>query len=525
MNTVAAVLREMKIDYIDETSLSIIHHRAIKPVLALLNWFYNLDFTSLLIFLRSDAILMDSEDLKNILEFWQDCQTDNTAFCQKLSEKFTDLKPIKIITALQKQNLAPLQLTKSIIKDFNLINIFNQESDQANLTKFLDIVASFIAANLDYSHDLGGLLRFLDDNQKAEAFTQTGIQQQDVLKIITIHKSKGLEFDTVILIQNCPSNTAHFSELSIFPNYTPDFTALAGAVFTYNFSSMLKDSPAQPLLDMQNKRLCLEAINVWYVALTRAKRNIYALITYSIKDGLQKYVASFKNDKPNVNKLLVGSLESAFTDESTQQDNSLVITMGELVPAPEEKKITSATLTNLKDISNWFSAPPAEYFIAKDSWQDNISSENRHQLASAQIKGNIAHYYLEQIRFDSPDARSIAAQRTHAFYGSLMQADALQNVIQKTNQTIDENASLFDLNFWEQVFCEWTVFDDHKNAFRIDRLLVSHKRKEIQVVDYKTGKITDSDQLNKYLKLIGKIPFIKQNNYTLLPGIFLKIIL
>jgi ATP-dependent exoDNAse (exonuclease V) beta subunit len=525
MNTVSAVLREMKIDYIDETSLSIVEHRAVKPVLAILNWFYNLDLSSLLAFLRSDAILLDSEKLKDILECWQDCQTNNTAFCQTLSEKFIKLEPIKIMSSLQRQNLAPLQLTKAIIKDFNLISTFNQEADQANLTKFLDIIARFLANNLDYSHDLGGLLRYLLDNQKAEAFAQTGIQQQDVLKIITIHKSKGLEFDTVILIQNCPSRTSHLSELSILPNYTPDFTALDGAMFTYNFTSLLKDSPAQKLLDLQTKRRCIESINVWYVALTRAKRNIFALITYAIKDGLEKYVESFQPDKPDINKLVVGSLINAFPDESTLQDDSLIITLGELQPAPIEKELTSATLTNLIDISNWFSAPPSDYFRSRDNWQDDISPQNRHLLANAQIMGNIAHYYLEQIRFDSPAARKLAAQRTIAFYGSLMKADAIQNVIQKANQILSDNANFFDQNIWDNVFCEWSIFDDQKKEFRIDRLLVSHQRKEIQVVDYKTGRITNSDQLNNYIKLLQKIPFVSEQSYKLLPGIFLKIIL
>ncbi|MCF7912028.1 MAG: UvrD-helicase domain-containing protein [Candidatus Cloacimonetes bacterium] len=523
MNTIAAVLREMEIDYLDETSLSILEHRAIKPVLALMHWLYNLDFTSLLVFLRSDAVLLDSKELKDILVCWQNCANNNTAFNQTLISGFSSLLPVKIISELAALTSEPLLLTQAIIKKFNLTNIFDQESDLANLSRFIDIIAGFLAENLDYTHDLGGVLRYLADNQKSEAFIQSGIQQQDVIKILTIHKSKGLEFDTVILIQNCPRNSSHLPELYIAPNYTADFSALDGAIFTYNFKSLLKDSPVQPLLDLQNKRQCIEAINVWYVALTRAKRNLFALITYSIKEGWQKFVESFQPDKPDINKLLVGSLTDAFAIERIEQDASLLITLGELNKYNAIKDVTSSTLTGLKDISPWFSSPPPDYFQPRDNWQDKIPPENLQQLASSQISGNIAHYYLEQIRFDSPENRRLAAQRTIAFYGSLMPVDHIKAVIQNTDSVLSANADLFDTALWEEAYCEWSIFDNHKREFRIDRLLVSHQRKEIQVVDYKTGEITDIEQINKYNKLIREIPFVKNQGYTVLDGIFLKI--
>ncbi|MDP8209420.1 MAG: UvrD-helicase domain-containing protein [Candidatus Stygibacter australis] len=523
MNTIAEVLRELKIDYIDESSLTIIAHRAVKPVMALLNWFNNLDFYSLIIFLRSDAILLDSELLKDILVLWQDCKTDNNAFCQNLYEKFSQLYPIKIISRLHDQITEPLKLIKNIYQEFNLTNIFDQETDYANITKFLDLIADFLATNLNYTHDLGGLLRYLNDSKDSETFIQAGIQKQDVLKIITIHKSKGLEFDTVILIHNCPKNRSHLSELSIYPKYNKDFSALDGCLFTYNYQSLIKKSPANALLQMQESRQNVEDINVWYVALTRAKRNLYALFTYNIKKGLEKYIDGFQPDNPDINKLMIGSIVNAFADESSSEQNSLIIKTGTPEKYDTSKEDTSEIFSASQDISKWFSPPPEDYFQLKENWQDKISPHDLKKLAHAKVLGNIAHYYLEQITFDSPAARQKALTLTLAFYGSLVTSQQINAVVEKTKAVMQKYSHLFDPSQWDQAYCEWTVFDKFHNEYRIDRLLVSHQRKEIQVVDYKTGEITDKDQISKYNKLISEIPFVKNQGYTLLDGIFLKI--
>ncbi|MDP8221318.1 MAG: UvrD-helicase domain-containing protein [Candidatus Stygibacter frigidus] len=523
MNIIAEVLRELKIDYIDESSLTIIAHRAVKPVIALLNWFNNLDFYSLIVFLRSDAILLDSELLKDILILWQDCKADKTAFCQNLYKKFSHLSPINIISKLHDQIMEPLKLVKNIYKGFNLSNIFNQEIDFANITKFLDLIADFLAINLNYTHDIGGLLRYLNDNKDSEAFMQTGIQKQNVIKIITIHKSKGLEFDTVILIQNCPGNSSHKPELSIFPNYNDDFSSLKGCLFTYNYQALIKNSPVDPLLKMQQSRQNVEDINVWYVALTRAKRNLYALFTYKIKDGLDKFIDKFQPDSPDINKLIIGSIVSAFSAESKGNSDSLIIQTGKPKKYETIKEDKSVTFSASKNISNWFSSPPEDYFQSKENWQDKVSPADLKNLAHAKILGNIAHYYLEQITFDSPAARQKALNLTLAFYGSLLTSQQINAVIKKTNTIIQNYSHLFDPSKWDQAYCEWTVFDKFHNEYRIDRLLVSHQRKEIQVVDYKTGEITDKDQISKYNKLISEIPFVKNRGYIVLDGIFLKI--
>ena len=523
MNTVAAVLRELEIDYIDETNLSILKQRAIKPIMALLNWFYNLDFYNLITFLRSDAVLLNSQSLKDILEFWQTCQKLELPFCPDLYDKFARIPQIAILGALHKHLSDPLILAKAIITDFNLIKIFDQEIDFANITKFLNLIAEFLAVNLDYSHDLGGLLRYFADNENAEYFNQTGIQHQNVLKILTIHKSKGLEFDTVIMMQKNSSSTGRLPELSIYPEYTSDFSGLSSCLFTYNFTSLIKDSPADPLSELQRKREDVEAINVWYVALTRAKRNLFALIAYSMKDGLEKYYSSFDDAKPDINKLICGSLAAEFVTESLQVDNSLIIKMGELSKYNTRHDDDALILSGLSDISAWFSATPSELFTARDDWQIQIPPADYHLLARAKVLGNIAHYYLEQIRFDSQAARKQAADRTLAFYGSLIPASDILTIITKVDAIITENFPLFDPANWDQCYCEWSVFDNNKNEYRIDRLLISHSRKQVQVIDYKTGEITAEDQIRKYNELLKKIPFFAKNHYDILEGVFLKI--
>ncbi len=523
LKIVSDVLSELKIDHITETSNSILDHRTIIPILALLRWFHNQDLFSLLVFLRSDAVRLKSAELKKILTCRQETSRQKTSFLEALSKDFSYLSVINTITDLRSRQNSPLELIKSIIRQFNLTKIFGQEADLANFTKFIDLSAAFFASNLEYTHDLGGLLRWCEVSRKSEAFIQASIQQQNVLKILTIHAAKGLEFDTVFFIHKCTQNTAHLPELSVLPNYTDDFSSLQGCMFTCNFRSLLKNSPAQGLLTKQQRRENEEAINIWYVALTRPKRNLFSLITYKRARGLEDYIGSVSNDSPDIDKVMTGALVNSLSPYGNTLGSSFIAETGELLPYKEKEEPDSDVRENLPDISAWFSPPPSDAYILIEDRQQNIPAVDRQKLAEAKIRGNIAHYYLENIKFDSPEARKLAAHRTLAFYGSLVHQSIILQVTDKINDFLKTHAEYFSPALWDTAYCEYSVFDGYGKEYRIDRLLVSHVRKEIMVIDYKTGGIIRKDQISKYNKLLSTIPFVAKNNFLVLEGEFLKI--
>ncbi|MCK4654917.1 MAG: PD-(D/E)XK nuclease family protein, partial [Candidatus Cloacimonetes bacterium] len=50
--------------------------------------------------------------------------------------------------------------------------------------------------------------------------------------------------------------------------------------------------------------------------------------------------------------------------------------------------------------------------------------------------------------------------------------------------------------------------------FRIDRMMVNTKNKEILIIDYKTGAHYEEEQLDKYEEIIEKLAVVKKDKYS-----------
>jgi ATP-dependent helicase/nuclease subunit A len=111
------------------------------------------------------------------------------------------------------------------------------------------------------------LLRSLKDGRvKAPATTQTG-----AVRLLTIHKAKGLEANTVLLLDTMPSRdkVKGYRVLLDWPATLPGPKQLAFVTSAGN--------PAQSLQDLVSEDQCLDAredLHCLYVAMTRAKRRL-----------------------------------------------------------------------------------------------------------------------------------------------------------------------------------------------------------------------------------------------------------
>ena len=180
------------------------------------------------------------------------------------------------------------------------------ELHQKGILWGLEALTSFLVTNTDHSplteaafiqafHDLvneycqegsSGIRSFLEwwDKDDNLHYIQTP-PGKDAISIMTVHKSKGLEFP-VVLIPSCDFGIQKLSNSSIWAY--PDSLTATG---TDSFQSKGISFPSTPLLLKWNKKLkesiyaprykkeqemdCLEALNLFYVALTRAKCELH----------------------------------------------------------------------------------------------------------------------------------------------------------------------------------------------------------------------------------------------------------
>lgn len=125
---------------------------------------------------------------------------------------------------------------------------------------------------------LSGFIRYLDkirnNNKDLEGANEIS-ENDDVVRIMSIHKSKGLEFP-VVFVANCSSsiNTTDFNKVKI--------NRKAGVGTSRYFPELHKDFPTLPvntikLFDKQEETA--EQIRVLYVAMTRAEEKLYLVGT------------------------------------------------------------------------------------------------------------------------------------------------------------------------------------------------------------------------------------------------------
>ena len=123
---------------------------------------------------------------------------------------------------------------------------------------------------------------------------------------------------------------------------------------------------------------------------------------------------------------------------------------------------------------------------------------------------------------DTEKSRNLAAEKTIAFYGSLIPSVELLSIIERTNSFIKSNKYYFDGSEWDKVFNEYSIFDKIKREFRVDRLMVNFLRKEVLIIDYKTGDSYDKNQINNYVEIVSNLSFIRDNSFNV-KGLFFEI--
>lgn len=156
----------------------------------------------------------------------------------------------------------------------------------ANLDNFVQIVSDF--ENSEATTSLYTLLKYLSVLKNKESAGDSPKllgENEDVVRIMTIHKSKGLEFPIVIIM----NTAAKYNEQDTKDKLQFD-DGLGIGVDIYNkemgitYPSVIK----QAIKSKTKRVLRAEALRLLYVALTRAKEK---LIIYGTVPSLDKYVA------------------------------------------------------------------------------------------------------------------------------------------------------------------------------------------------------------------------------------------
>lgn len=537
---IAAVLDEMGIDYILESSSSVLNHRAVKPMIYLFEFLVYRDLYDLLKFFRSDLVLMDSGELKQILE-WYKTHDKSENYTGLLFDALKQIKAVgKIASLLQDPNeTVPgknsdlfnsdlLLFTQKVIRDYNLTNLFNQENDLLNINLFLEIIADFANTNRDYPKSLKGFLDYCKDNEQNESFQQLGLDEYNAINLLTIHKAKGLEFDSVFLFWNLSAYKKRSSgSLNYHLKYFENFTGLQNYILNYNYEHIVPYCSGKELKTGSDNREIIEELNNIYVALTRAKTNLYIHFTYKKKGGLLKLFEELNNSETiQAEQIVLYAIYTFFKQGNLLQYEDNFKTGGKAgLPGkvreerfqPSEKDFSF--LNKYIDFDNSKYLTPDEERLKRDEYI-NFSSV---YLKDRDIdKGNIIHYFLSFIKYGSEKEVEIASQKTIGYFGNLIPENVINDLLKQVTGYINKNLTELFSDKWSRVFTEYTIFSPANKELRLDRLMIDRQNREIIIIDYKTGEYYEQEQMDEYLEAVKSLPIVKKDGYKVI-GNFVEI--
>ncbi len=201
-----------------------------------------------------------------------------------------------------------------LYKDTNIYYQFaleeNAASKKANLDYLIELANSFTS---QIGNTLNSYIRYVDNlKDKSDGSTSAKIigENENVVRIMTIHKSKGLEFPIVILADTAKKYNLMniYQEKVQFHHKYGIGIDIVNQEFGVTYPSVIK----QAIKSVVERELKSEEIRLLYVALTRAKEKLYIFAT--TKDFEKEYTMQSINMNSNgkFNETLISSNASYY---------------------------------------------------------------------------------------------------------------------------------------------------------------------------------------------------------------------
>lgn len=359
--------------------------------------------------------------------------------------------------------ISPYELVISIYRNFKLMKEF--EDKQVFFIKLLEL----IKVKEDDCPGIGEFLAYLEKAQPEDLYVR--VTHSNSLKVLTIHKSKGLEFPVVIVpflrMEITPETGGKGTKSHVQEGINRDLGLVRITKYYLPYSRELKD-----IYIRDYKKACIDEFNGIYVALTRPQQELYVYIPQ--KSGNSKNKARFFIPEDMLRK----GVQREYQEKRKGKDEPLID-----IPAGIYR--------------DWI-------VLLKDEFGDFSKFRNRDRI----LEGKVLHSMLSVIG-------NCFGEDTQKFLNEALENVRLQYPFIKDfspyRQKIEEliNKEKFrDIFFIEdgEVLCEKEVINRFGDTKRIDRLIVSEDK--ILVIDYKISsavKEKHPGQVAEYMGIIKDI--------------------
>jgi ATP-dependent exoDNAse (exonuclease V) beta subunit len=365
---------------------------------------------------------------------------------------------------------------ESIIRQFKL----NKKSN-AYLQFFLDEILDF---SQKHDHSLLNFISYWERNKDKLSVILPEVE--NAIQIITIHKSKGLEFPVVIFPFANQNLYFDINPKLWYPVNKEIFNGFEHAYVNVNKDLEGHSEKGNQLYNTYNSELELDTINLLYVVLTRAIEQLYIISENDID--------SKGNEKSKqYSGLFINYLKQLNLWNTSQH----TYCFGDYIKTFNISKVSKPTLHQTQLIST-----------QKETHNLNIVTRSGYLWDTAQEKaiekGNIIHQIMSHIKTSSDIEYAIEQSLINGIINSDQEKE-IKNII----FLIINHPSLtpyFIQNLL--VYNERDIITKEGHILRPDRLVILPKNESV-IIDYKTGleDIKHKQQLITYQNALEEMEF------------------
>ncbi|MFN3752639.1 UvrD-helicase domain-containing protein [Flavobacterium sp.] len=359
-----------------------------------------------------------------------------------------------------------------------IAKVIPMDKRNAYIQFFLDLI---LEHDLKKQAGISDFLTYWDNN--SEKLSIPSPEGNDAVRIMTIHKSKGLEFPVVIF----PFAEEDYSKgprEKIWLNADEEVTGLPKALVDKSSKVEGYGEEANVIYQQKKQEELLDNINVLYVALTRAEEQLYII---SGMQSRSKTSGEYPNNMATFFiKFLGNDFDESKFDYSFGKAEKLSETK-EIIDETETIPLLSATL-NPKNIK----------IAQKESLMWNTQQQKAIEF------GNILHEILSFVK--TKDDIDLAL--TKAIENGLIIASQKETVEQTINKVIHHPDLIHYFAIGNKILNEKTIIQKEGSLVKPDRMVINNNN-EIYLLDYKTGahQTKYTTQLENYQNAIEKMGF------------------
>ena len=373
-----------------------------------------------------------------------------------------------------------LELPLFTAVEYAIIQFNLAASSDAYLQFFLDEVLSFTQNN---NGSLSNFLTYWDQNE--ERLSLAAPENSNAVRILSIHKSKGLEFPVVIF----PYANTDTHSLRNYKKWLPVDEQTYGIPFALFDSAPAIESYNEvgaELIAQDKEILMLDNYNLLYVTLTRAVEQLHVICKRDI------------TTKEEVNtKTFAGLFISYLQDIGRWNDSESTITIGDPKRVRTTQKETSTI--HVEQIP----------FHSKMSWNDTFEIVTRAgslwgtELQKAIDRGNLYHFLLSKIVYKEDVEQTVTSAINN---GLLSQNDKEQVVAYLLELVHNPRLTEFFSDGYE-VYIERDLYTQEGIVLRPDRFMV--RGNTAHIIDYKTGSHSQNHriQIETYANALRQIGY------------------